>query len=329
MFSEQGEVFYIPAAFCNMVTRFIDLHEDFGITSGMHDVFSETSESSIEMLSQFEEAIIYSVVFPLTKKWVRKSVEKGYSLADRNYYYPDQHSLYRQLKFYQALEREGQVKIVRKKTDLEGKGVKFLMAMEGTDTIYGSEDVYFLRENGLRSIGLTWNHETKFAASCTSSKDYGLTGSGEELVSLCNELHMGIDLGHASDQTIIDAAQASKHPVVVSHTNPKSYHNIFRNMSDEAIEAVAKNKGIIGLTSISATLGEAPTIDNLVESINYVGENYGWQLPALGTDFLGMPSTLKGLHSLKDLHSLEEKLGQHADQVLWKNAFNAISGILE
>lgn len=310
-----------------MVSRFIDLHEDFGITSATSDVFSGTAESSISALSQFQDVLIFSVVFPLTKSWARDSNEKGYR-NDSSDYYPDQNSLIRQLKFYQSLERNGHVSIVRNRSDLEKKGIKFLMAMEGTDTISGPEDLRFLRENGLRSVGLTWNLETRFAASCTSRKDYGLTGSGEDLVKLCNELHMAIDLGHASDQTIIDSAEASKDPVVVSHTNPKSYYSIFRNMSDQAAEAVVRNGGIIGLTSIPSTLGTNPTIDNLVESIKYVGESYGWQYPAIGTDFLGVPSTLRGLDSINDLHVLGEKLGEHADEVLWKNSYNALFKIL-
>ena len=311
-----------------MVSRFIDLHEDFGITSANHDVFDGTTESSISALSGFQDVVIFSVVFPLTKKWARDTTSQGYR-SDSSEYYPDQNSLLRQLKFYQSLERNGYVKLVRNRSDLDSHGLKFLMAMEGSDTISGEEDVRFLKQNGLRSLGLTWNMETKFAASCTSRKDFGLTGSGEDLVKLCNELNIAIDLGHASDQTIIDSANISKHPVVVSHTNPKSYYKIFRNISDEAIEAVVKNKGIIGLTSIPSTLGEKPTLGNLVESITYVGESYGWEYPAIGTDFLGIPSNLKGLESLKDLHTLGDRLGEHADEVLWKNSYRALSAVLE
>ena len=311
-----------------MVSRFIDLHEDFGITSANHDVFDGTTESSISALSGFQDVVIFSVVFPLTKKWARDTTSQGYR-SDSSEYYPDQNSLLRQLKFYQSLERNGYVKLVRNRSDLDSHGLKFLMAMEGSDTISGEEDVRFLKQNGLRSLGLTWNMETKFAASCTSRKDFGLTGSGEDLVKLCNELNIAIDLGHASDQTIIDSANISKHPVVVSHTNPKSYYKIFRNISDEAIEAVVKNKGIIGLTSIPSTLGEKPTLGNLVESITYVGESYGWEYPAIGTDFLGIPNNLKGLESVKELHTLGDRLGEHADEVLWKNSYRALSAVLE
>lgn len=310
-----------------MVSRFIDLHEDFGISSLYQDVFNGEKQSSFKMLKEFEDTTIFSVVFPLTRVWTDNNLDSPKNLKHVEYQ-PDQHNLVRQLKFYQAAERAGHGKIVRNVKDLDGKGNKMLLALEGTDVITGLEDIYFLKNNGVRSIGLTWNYDTRFAAACTSKKDYGLTGSGEKLIELCNELNMAIDLGHSSDKTIIESAELSKTPVVVSHTNPKSYFMIHRNIGDDAIEAVVKNKGVIGLTSIPQTLGEAPTINSLVESITYVGENFGWDYVALGSDFLGISTTIKGFDSVRDINQLSELLGKHAEQVLWKNAYRVLSKIL-
>lgn len=310
-----------------MASRFIDFHEDFGISSLFQDVFDGDGQSSFKQLSGFEDTTVFSVVFPYTKKWILDRVEKGSGLEHIEYQ-PDQNSLLRQLKFYQAAERNGLGRIVRSRGDLDGKGHKMLLALEGTNVITGLEDIYFLKANGVRSIGLTWNYDTMFAASCKSRKDYGLTGAGEELVDLCNELNLAIDLGHSSDRTIIDVCERSKHPVIVSHTNPKSLHQIFRNIGDDAIEAVVRNGGVIGLTSIPATLGTNPTIDTLVKSISYVGENFGWEHVSLGSDFLGITSTIEGFSSVKDINTLAEKLGSHADEVLWKNAYRVLTRIL-
>lgn len=311
-----------------MASRFIDLHEDFGISSLHQDVFDGKGQSSFKALETFEDTTIFSVVFPLTRKWIVDRAEKGYSM-DHVEYQADQNNLLRQLKFYHAAERDGKGRIVRGRQDLDGKGNKMLLALEGTDIITGFEDIHFLKDNGVRSIGLTWNYDTRFAASCNSKKDYGLTGSGEELVKICNDMHLALDLGHASDRTIIEVSELSKDPVIVSHTNPKKVHNIFRNIGDEAIEAVVRNGGIIGLTSIPSTLGENPTIDTFVESINYVGENFGWDHVALGSDFLGITSTIKGFDTVQDINTLGEKLGPHADEVLWKNAYRVLSAILK
>lgn len=319
-----------PALFNCMATRFVDHHQDFGVTSRNSDVFGGTAQSNLEMLKAFDDATIFSVIFPLTPGWKRdmddSAVMKRKSYLD---YYPDHNSLFRQIKFYQALERDGLVTIVREAADLDRKGLKFLMALEGCDTISGPEDIHFLRNNGVRSIGLTWNLDTKFAASCMSAKDYGLTGSGEELVRLCNDLNMVVDLGHASDGTIMDAAGISSSPVVVSHTNPKSLHNVHRNIGDDAIEAVVKNGGIVGLTSIPSTLGNEPTIDSLVQSMNYVGDSFGWDHVALGSDFLGISSTLDGFSSVDSIGDLAGRLGDHSDQVLWKNPMRVLRQVLK
>ena len=92
---------------------------------------------------------------------------------------------------------------------------------------------------------------------------------------------------------------------------------------------MVRNRGIIGLTSIPSTLGENSSIDNLVESIRYLGESYGWEYPAIGTDFLGIPSTLKGLHSIRDLNALGGRLGEKADDVFWNNSSRVLNAILE
>lgn len=308
-----------------MASRFIDLHQDFGITSLHEDVFSAAQQSSFKALSGFEDVTIYSVVFPLTRKWItpEKIGDKG-SKMDFSEYHPEQDNLIREIKFYHSVEREGIARIVRKKSDLDGKGIKMLLALEGADTIFGSEDVHFLRNNDVRSIGFTWNMDTKFAASCMSKKDYGLTGAGENLVEMCNALGLAIDMGHASDRTIMEVSDLSEKPVVVSHTNPKSLHNVKRNIGDDAIEAVTRKGGIIGITSIPFTLGPDPSIDSIVKSMEYVGDNYGWDHVAMGSDFLGITSTSRGFESVEKIHDLGERLGKHADEVLWKNALRVI-----
>ena len=55
----------------------------------------------------------------------------------------------------------------------------------------------------------------------------------------------------------------------------------------------------------------------------------GGDYPAIGTDFLGIPSTLKGLHSIRDLNALGDRLGEKADDVFWNNYSRVLNAILE
>ena len=42
---------------------------------------------------------------------------------------------------------------------------------------------------GLRAVGLTCNFDMRYASSCMSKKDDGLTGKGEQLVEEANQRH--------------------------------------------------------------------------------------------------------------------------------------------
>ena len=79
---------------------------------------------------------------------------------------------------------------------------------------------------GLRSLGLTWNFDTKYSATCMSKKDYGLTGEGGDLIERCNELGIVVDLAHASRLTHLEVCATSRLPVINSHSNSRSLHDV-------------------------------------------------------------------------------------------------------
>ena len=56
---------------------------------------------------------------------------------------------------------------------------------------------------------------------------------------------MMVDVSHISDKTVLDAVNASKAPVLASHSSAKSIAPIVRNMPDEVITAIAKKGGVV------------------------------------------------------------------------------------
>ncbi|MEM3676499.1 MAG: membrane dipeptidase, partial [Thermoplasmataceae archaeon] len=229
-----------------------------------------------------------------------------------------------QFNFYQFISRRYGTSIIRTKDDLAQKGKKFLLSLEGTDVLRDAYDLYLAFDLGLRNLGLTWNYDTKFAASCMSRKDYGLTGSGSEIVEIANSLGIIIDLAHSSKQTVLDVCSITSKPVIVSHGNVKKIQDHPRNLDDAAIDAIVSTGGIIGITAIVTTLGGDKSIAQLVKHASYIGENFGWDHVALGTDFLGInevPSGFEGISKLKDLSTL---LGDHSSSTLWDNPIRVI-----
>ncbi|MGC8561915.1 MAG: dipeptidase [Thermoplasmata archaeon] len=310
--------------------KFVDLHQDMGITSQREDIVSSTKQSNLDAIGRFEDAIVFGVSFPHISVVNDRAEElsKQYGSGPRRATVALLEDLMEQLKFYKHIERKGLVKIIQGQSDEMNEGTKILLSLEGTDCLRDPYDLYLLRDIGLRCIGLTWNYDTKFAASAMSKKDYGLTGYGEELVKVANEQNVIVDMAHASRGTILDACSVSKKPVISSHGNVKSIYNHARNLDDDSIEAIVKTGGVIGITAIRTTLSKDPSINDMVKHMEYVGENFGWDHVALGTDFLGIDDTPKGFEDVTKIAELSDMLGKHSKQVLWDNPIRVINNVI-
>ena len=62
--------------------------------------------------------------------------------------------------------------------------------------------------------------------------------------------------------------------------------------------------------------------------MEYVGDNFGWDYVALGTDFLGIENTPKRFESVSKINELAELLGSNAQKVLWDNPLRVINQVL-
>jgi len=309
--------------------RIIDLHEDFGITSSTENVFSETKQSSIALLKNHGDVVIFSSIFPFHRVWSRNIDQIGTAGKPLDFsWVPDQMGIFHQANFYSTLYHKNVVEFVRSKTDLKGERPKFLISMEGADTIAEPTDIYSLYDLGVRCIGFTWNYDNKYAASCYSKKDYGLTGAGEELVDLCNDLGILVDTAHTSRQTTLDICSYSKRPVIMTHTNIRKLQDHPRNADDEMLEAIKSSHGIVGISGIAEMLGKEPTTAEMVNNINYIGENFGWDVVAVGSDFLGMRAGTKGFTTFNDIATLAESVKQ-PDLLMHGNAERVINEVLK
>ncbi len=199
--------------------------------------------------------------------------------------------------------------------------------------------IVLLHRIGLRSLGLTWNYNNKYGAGCTSKRDYGLTPEGEELIRTANRLGIIIDLAHASRNTALEAIEASKKPVMISHTNLRRFVDTPRNVDDEVLEAIHKTGGIVGLSAIGPliTTSRTPTLEDLVKHFMYIYESFGPDMLAIGTDFLGLfgipaPEGFESVDKVQDLlQALSERGVKDADleKIAYLNALRVIRDNLE
>jgi membrane dipeptidase len=143
------------------------------------------------------------------------------------------------------------------------KRLAALMGLEGGHAIENNirvlRDFYRL---GVRYMTLTWANTNEWADSSGDVDDNtiqhhnGLTDFGKDVVREMNRLGMMVDISHVSDKTFWDAIQATKAPLIASHSCARALNGHARNMSDDMLRAVTKNGGVVMVNFYSAFVDE-------------------------------------------------------------------------
>lgn len=183
-----------------------------------------------------------------------------------------------QIEFYQKLEEEGELSIVRNRADLSSDSSlpKIVLLMEGADPIRNPEDVKHWHELGLRMVGLTWSKGTRYAGG---NANHGpLTPLGIELVKELDKFGIIHDASHLADEALNRLFEHAQGPIVATHSNCRAITgDDQRHLSDEQIKEIGKRGGVIGLNLFSKFLvndGRA-TIDDCVAHIQHICELVG------------------------------------------------------
>lgn len=157
------------------------------------------------------------------------------------------------------------------------------------------DDTEFLRafaDMGVRVIQLTYNNLNYVGAGCCEPVDPGLSTFGRTVVSEMNDVGIVVDLSHCGDRTTMDAIEQSADPVILSHVGVRSLSNVGRNKTDEHIEAVAANGGVVGVTFFPPCVKSDPethavqpaTVHDVLDQIDYVVDLAGIDHVGFGTD---------------------------------------------
>ncbi len=121
-----------------------------------------------------------------------------------------------------------------------------LIGIEGGHAIDDSIEVLraFYRL-GARYMTLTHFNTNNWAdSSGDAPKHNGLTPFGKQVVLEMNRLGMLVDVSHVADKTFFDAIETSKAPIIASHSSARALAHHPRNMTDEMLQALAKNGGV-------------------------------------------------------------------------------------
>ena len=133
-----------------------------------------------------------------------------------------------------------------------------VMGVEGGHQMGGS--MAALRQYyrlGARYMTLTHFATNDWADSATDDPKYGgLSPFGVEVVKEMNRIGMLVDLAHVSPDTMKDAIEASKAPVIFSHSNARALEDHPRNVPDDVLAMLPANGGVVMVNFYTGYLSE-------------------------------------------------------------------------
>jgi len=110
---------------------------------------------------------------------------------------------------------------------------------------------------GARYMTLTHFATNDFADSATDDPKYGgLNDFGRAVVHEMNRIGMLVDLAHVSPDTMKDAIEVSKAPVIFSHSNARALEDHPRNVPDEVLAMLPANGGVVMVNFYTGYLSE-------------------------------------------------------------------------
>jgi len=112
-------------------------------------------------------------------------------------------------------------------------------------------------DRGIRYVTLAHAEPNQISDSSydTTRVHGGLSDFGREVVAEMNRLGMMVDVSHITDEAFYDVMEVAEAPVVATHSSARHFTPGWeRNMSDEMIQRLAENGGVITINFGSSFL---------------------------------------------------------------------------
>jgi len=169
----------------------------------------------------------------------------------------------------------------------ESEKVGIMITAQNAQYFRSADDVDTLHGLGLRLAQLTYNFQNRIGAGFLEHNDSGLTVFGNQIVDRMQEVGMVVDAAHCGDRTTLDTLDAATKPIVFSHASCRALlPGHLRCKSDEMIQKLAKNGGVMGIPFIRFLIrSEAPvTVDDVVDHFEHIANTVGVEHVGIGSD---------------------------------------------
>jgi membrane dipeptidase len=259
----------------------VDLHADLP-----HEVMKQRAAGQHHVLEHrflklFRKGSVGTVISPiwLTAEYKPNGLKRGLQIADA---------------FLEDLKESRMFQLVtdyRELLEAERKRkIGLVMGCEGGEII--ENDVNLLHvyyRLGLRVFGFMWNQRNLLADGWDHvDDDQGLSDFGRQTVEELNRLGIIIDLAHMAPKGWWGVMDATKQPLIVSHTSTEGRPDPSRRaMTDEQLKAVASNGGIVGIIAIysQSIIRSIPDLKAYCDHIEHIVKVAGPEHVGLGPDF--------------------------------------------
>ena len=165
--------------------------------------------------------------------------------------------------------------------------VGILLGIQNSEHFRKVDEVDYFYGLGQRVSQLTYNARTLIGNGSTERRDDGLSDFGVAIVERMNKVGMAVDVSHCGDTTTLDAFQASKKPVLITHANCRALNpNHPRCKTDEAIKAMAAKGGVMGITEVRMFVSptEPTGLDAMLDHYDHVRKLVGVEHVGVGSD---------------------------------------------
>jgi membrane dipeptidase len=156
------------------------------------------------------------------------------------------------------------------------------------------------RARGARYLTLTHNGHNALADSCNPRRDLGdrdsehggLSPIGVKAIGELNRLGIMVDVAHTSRDTMQQAADVSRTPIVSTHSCISALCDHSRNMTDWQLDIIQDVGGVIQITAVSAFLKanakpEDVTTADFADHVDYAVKRIGIDHVGISSDFDG------------------------------------------
>jgi membrane dipeptidase len=164
--------------------------------------------------------------------------------------------------------------------------IGIIIGQQNSEHFRTVDDVDAFYAMGQRVSQLTYG-PNRIGGGSTDPRDGGLTAYGAQIVERMNTLGMAVDISHCADKTTLDAIEASRKPVLITHSNCRALmKSSARCKSDAAIRKMAAKGGVMGITMVRFFVGAANkvTMEDVLDHIDHVANLAGVEHVGIGTD---------------------------------------------